>query len=164
MCVRGATYVTRQQFRAGPSTSLLLCYTLMALCFPPHPCGIPAAASPVSAYSPGPGHADWLGSNPKPRPLPPCPLSLQGPCSSLRRHKLDVDVVGVNTECGVALADGEFSDFQTGDVVQCMVRVSKRASIGAGVGAGEGAGAGAASAFSMSAPQHTHTHHSHSAR
>jgi len=43
----------------------------------------------------------------------------EGACTSLRRHKLDVARVGRGTECGVVLEG--FSDFQPGDVLQCVV-------------------------------------------
>lgn len=42
----------------------------------------------------------------------------EGPCDSLRRHKLAVDSVGRGSECGVVL-DG-FQDFRPGDVLQCV--------------------------------------------
>lgn len=41
-----------------------------------------------------------------------------GRCSSLKRHKLDVETVGKGTECGVGL-DG-FDGFMLGDVIQCV--------------------------------------------
>lgn len=46
----------------------------------------------------------------------------EGPCTSLKRLKQDVETVGRNTECGVTLGDGTFSDFQVGDIVQCIVK------------------------------------------
>lgn len=42
----------------------------------------------------------------------------QGPCASLRRHKLDVETVGKGTECGVGLEG--FDGFKLGDVLQCV--------------------------------------------
>lgn len=42
----------------------------------------------------------------------------QGPCESIKRHKLQVQQVGKGTECGVMLKD--FTDFQPGDVLQCI--------------------------------------------
>jgi len=49
----------------------------------------------------------------------------EGPCTSLKRLKLDVDTVGRNTECGLTLAEGVFTDLQVGDVIQCIQRVSR---------------------------------------
>lgn len=54
-------------------------------------------------------------------------LLFEGPCSSIKRQKLDVETVGRNTECGVTLKDGEFADLMPGDVVQCIQMHSKRA-------------------------------------
>ncbi len=42
----------------------------------------------------------------------------EGPVTSLKRHKLEVDSVGRGTECGVLL-DG-FNDMQPGDLLQCI--------------------------------------------
>lgn len=42
----------------------------------------------------------------------------QGPCESVKRHKLAVQQVGKGTECGVMLKD--FTDFRPGDVLQCI--------------------------------------------
>ncbi len=53
----------------------------------------------------------------------------EGPCTNLRRHKLDVDAVGKSNDCGVVLGDGAFGDYRPGDVVQCVERVSRRASV-----------------------------------
>jgi len=39
-------------------------------------------------------------------------------CSSLKRHKLDVNQVGTDTECGIALEG--FEDFQPGDLIMCV--------------------------------------------
>jgi len=39
-------------------------------------------------------------------------------CTSLRRHKLDVDTVGRGTECGIGLEG--FDDFRQGDVLQAV--------------------------------------------
>ena len=44
-------------------------------------------------------------------------------CTSIRRHRLDVDTVGKGTECGVML--GLFQDFKPGDMLQC-VRKARR--------------------------------------
>lgn len=45
----------------------------------------------------------------------------EGPCSSLRRRKDDVESVGGRgTECGVVLDEGRFGDVRLGDVVQCV--------------------------------------------
>jgi translation initiation factor IF-2 len=46
-----------------------------------------------------------------------------GRCSSLKRHKLEVETVGKGTECGVLL-DG-FDGVQPGDQLQC-IRVEMR--------------------------------------
>ncbi|KAL6751512.1 hypothetical protein V8C86DRAFT_3177170, partial [Haematococcus lacustris] len=53
----------------------------------------------------------------------------RGPCSSLRRHKLDVDVVGSGTECGLVLDGGRWSDFQEGDVLESVELVKRRADV-----------------------------------
>jgi translation initiation factor IF-2 len=55
----------------------------------------------------------------------------QGPLTSLKRHKLDVDVVGSGTECGLVLDWGRVSAFQPGDVLQCFEAVRVRATGGA---------------------------------
>lgn len=66
-------------------------------------------------------------------PAPPvCP---QGPVTSLKRHKADVEEVGAGTECGVVLAEGRLSDFQPGDVLECVERVQRKAP-GPGAAAG----------------------------
>ena len=45
----------------------------------------------------------------------------EGPCSSLRRRRDDVDnVEGRGTECGVVLDGGRFGDLQPGDVIKCV--------------------------------------------
>lgn len=47
----------------------------------------------------------------------------EGPISSLKQQRNAVSAVGKGNECGVALAEGSFADYQPGDIVQC---VSKR--------------------------------------
>ena len=47
--------------------------------------------------------------------------------SSIRRHRLEVRVVGKGTDCGVNLAG--FEDIRAGDVVQCVRFVKKRATV-----------------------------------
>lgn len=39
-------------------------------------------------------------------------------CSSIRRHRLEVESVGKGTDCGVSLDD--ITDFQVGDTIQCI--------------------------------------------
>ena len=39
-------------------------------------------------------------------------------CSSIRRHRLEVESVGKGTDCGVSLED--ITDFQVGDTIQCI--------------------------------------------
>lgn len=41
-----------------------------------------------------------------------------GRCSSLKRHKLEVETVGKGTECGVLLEG--FGGVQPGDQLQCI--------------------------------------------
>ena len=53
-------------------------------------------------------------------------------CTSLRRHKLDVDAVGKGTECGVMLE--EFDGMQPGDQLEC-VALELRAPTAAEMGA-----------------------------
>ena len=54
----------------------------------------------------------------------------EGPCNSIKRHKLQVQQVGKGTECGIMLTD--FADFHLGDTLQCisleMVRSKQRSS------------------------------------
>lgn len=45
-------------------------------------------------------------------------------CSSLKRHKLDVNQVGTGNECGLAL-DG-FQDFREGDLIRCVHQRKER--------------------------------------
>ena len=40
-----------------------------------------------------------------------------GRCANIKRHKLDVEQVGRNTECGILLQG--FHDVRPGDVLQC---------------------------------------------
>ena len=47
--------------------------------------------------------------------------------SSIRRHRLEVRVVGKGTDCGVNLAG--FEDIRPGDVVQCVRFVKKKAAV-----------------------------------
>lgn len=44
----------------------------------------------------------------------------------MKRHKLDVDAVGSNTECGIVLDEGRFSDFQPGDVLQFVSSATQK--------------------------------------
>ena len=39
-------------------------------------------------------------------------------CSSISRHRLEVDSVGKGTDCGVSLDD--ITNFQIGDTIQCI--------------------------------------------
>jgi translation initiation factor IF-2 len=39
-------------------------------------------------------------------------------CSSIRRHRLEVESVGKGTDCGVSLVD--ITNFQVGDIIQCI--------------------------------------------
>lgn len=57
-----------------------------------------------------------------------------GAITSLKRHKLDVNQVGQGTECGLVLDHGQFSDWQAGDVIECVATVRKRADDVAGPG------------------------------
>jgi len=67
----------------------------------------------------------------------------EGPCTSLKRQKLDVDTVGRNTECGLTLAEGVFTDLQVGDVIQCVQRVSRPRGASSSAAGGAAAPAGA---------------------
>ena len=42
----------------------------------------------------------------------------EGRCTSLRRHKLDVETVGKGTECGLQLEG--FTAMQPGDKLECL--------------------------------------------
>ena len=44
-------------------------------------------------------------------------------CSSMRRHRLEVDAVGKGSDCGIALAD--VVDIRMGDVIQCVSLVRR---------------------------------------
>jgi hypothetical protein len=44
----------------------------------------------------------------------------------MRRHKLEVAVVGRGTDCGVVLDDGRFDGYLAGDVIQCVRRQAGR--------------------------------------
>ncbi|KAI5436687.1 uncharacterized protein LOC127119221 isoform X1 [Lathyrus oleraceus] len=48
----------------------------------------------------------------------------EGLCSSLKREKQDVDSVKKGTECGLVISN--CSDFQIGDVVQCLEQVVRK--------------------------------------
>ncbi|XP_010538818.1 PREDICTED: uncharacterized protein LOC104813032 [Tarenaya hassleriana] len=48
----------------------------------------------------------------------------EGPCSSLKREKQDVDQVGKGNECGLVI--GEWNDFRVGDVIQCLEPVIRK--------------------------------------
>jgi translation initiation factor IF-2 len=50
-------------------------------------------------------------------------VMFEGVCQSLKREKLDVDMVGKGTECGMILQD--WVDFRVGDVVQCIEDVRR---------------------------------------
>jgi translation initiation factor IF-2 len=52
----------------------------------------------------------------------------EGPLSSLKQQRNSVSAVGKGNECGVALDDGTFGDYQPGDVVQCVQRRTSRSS------------------------------------
>lgn len=48
----------------------------------------------------------------------------EGSCVSLKREKQDVDTVGKGNECGLVLHN--WSDFQIGDVIQCLEQVNRK--------------------------------------
>ncbi|GAU23331.1 hypothetical protein TSUD_237850 [Trifolium subterraneum] len=48
----------------------------------------------------------------------------EGPCSSLKREKQDVDSVKKGTECGLVISNCH--DFQIGDVIQCLEQVIRK--------------------------------------
>ncbi|KAL6575732.1 hypothetical protein OROHE_000713 [Orobanche hederae] len=48
----------------------------------------------------------------------------EGRCASLKREERDVEAVGKGNECGLVLKD--YRDFQVGDVIQCLVKVSRK--------------------------------------
>lgn len=48
----------------------------------------------------------------------------EGSCISLKREKQDVDAVGKGNECGLVLHN--WSDFQIGDVIQCIEQVNRK--------------------------------------
>jgi translation initiation factor IF-2 len=48
----------------------------------------------------------------------------EGPCSSLKREKQDVDSVKKGTECGLVISNCH--DFQIGDVIQCLEQVVRK--------------------------------------
>ncbi len=50
-------------------------------------------------------------------------VMFEGVCQSLKREKLDVDMVGKGTECGMILQD--WVDCRVGDVVQCIEDVRR---------------------------------------
>lgn len=52
----------------------------------------------------------------------------EGPLGSLKQQRNSVTAVGKGSECGVALDDGSFGDYQPGDVVQCVQRRTSRSS------------------------------------
>jgi len=51
-------------------------------------------------------------------------LVFEGPCSSLKREKQDVDYVNKGNECGLVISN--CSDFQIGDVIQCLEQVVRK--------------------------------------
>uniref|UniRef100_A0A7S3QQL7 Tr-type G domain-containing protein n=2 Tax=Dunaliella tertiolecta TaxID=3047 RepID=A0A7S3QQL7_DUNTE len=53
-------------------------------------------------------------------------LIYEGACSSMKRHKQDVDAVGAGTECGIVIDDGRFSDFQPGDTLQFVTSITQK--------------------------------------
>lgn len=46
----------------------------------------------------------------------------EGPCTSLKREKQDVETVGKGIECGLVIKD--WDDIQIGDVIQCLEQVN----------------------------------------
>lgn len=48
----------------------------------------------------------------------------EGSCASLKREKQDVEAVGKGNDCGLVIKD--CFDFQVGDVIQCLVQVSRK--------------------------------------
>lgn len=50
----------------------------------------------------------------------------EGPLSSLKQQRNTVSAVGKGNECGVALEEGSYSDYQPGDIVQCVQRRTTR--------------------------------------
>ncbi|CAL0313624.1 unnamed protein product [Lupinus luteus] len=51
-------------------------------------------------------------------------LVYEGPCTSLKREKQDVDSVKKGNECGLVISD--WQDFQIGDVIQCLEQVVRK--------------------------------------
>jgi translation initiation factor IF-2 len=50
----------------------------------------------------------------------------EGPCSSLKQQRNAVTAVNKGSECGVALDEGTFADYQPGDIVQCVQKRTTR--------------------------------------
>ncbi|KAG1675970.1 hypothetical protein FOA52_014214 [Chlamydomonas sp. UWO 241] len=50
----------------------------------------------------------------------------KGPCTSLKRDRLDVQSVPPGAECGVVLGGGEFASYRAGDVIECVRSVTKK--------------------------------------
>ncbi|KAK9154775.1 hypothetical protein Sjap_002255 [Stephania japonica] len=51
-------------------------------------------------------------------------IVFEGCCTSLKREKQDVEMVGKGNECGLVLRDCD--NFQVGDIIQCLVEVSRK--------------------------------------
>lgn len=50
----------------------------------------------------------------------------EGPCTGMRRHKLEVNAVGRGNECGVVLDEGRFAGMQPGDIIQCVKQQARK--------------------------------------
>jgi translation initiation factor IF-2 len=50
----------------------------------------------------------------------------QGPCTSLKRNKTDVDSVAAGLECGIVLGGGEFTSYLPNDVIECVRVLTKQ--------------------------------------
>ncbi|GAX74462.1 hypothetical protein CEUSTIGMA_g1911.t1 [Chlamydomonas eustigma] len=50
----------------------------------------------------------------------------QGPCTSLKRNKGDVESVAAGLECGVVLGGGEFTGYLPNDVIECIRVLTKQ--------------------------------------
>jgi hypothetical protein len=109
---------------------LLLCYTQHLWCTSGwHPCisRYMGTATGCTTYSRQPSCTHALTA--LSYPALSCAFC-QAPLTSLKRHKLAVDVVGKATECGVVLDEGRMSDFQPGDVLECVEVVQRRVAAG----------------------------------
>ncbi|XP_030524579.1 translation initiation factor IF-2 isoform X2 [Rhodamnia argentea] len=51
-------------------------------------------------------------------------VMFEGSCTSLKREKQDVEMVGKGNECGLVIRD--WHDFQVGDIIQCLEQVVRK--------------------------------------